>query len=363
MRSRPVFIKQLFYFLVPVLVTVILFTSCQTTTTTSSDIGDWAAINEFGGSPRSQAVSFVINNTVYVGTGYNGNYRLTDFWSYNETTQAWIQIAPFPGSAVNGAVAFAVTDNTGKTKGYVGGGFDGTYYHNDFYSYDPSNNTWSTIASYPDSAMSGAIGFSLGNLGYVGGGSYPVNEVAGNPIEYSESMWAYDPSSNSWSQVASLLQKRTGSTAFVYNGIGYVVGGTNNFGSVVDVEAYNPNVNLPHGLWNLRRPIITVADSSYSSLYGYSITRSNTAAFLINDTAYLATGYYNGIIGTTWAYDIGNDQWFPKTSFEGTARENAIGFTINNHGYLVTGDNGSNYYDDLWEFYPDATAITSDNYP
>jgi hypothetical protein len=81
----------------------------------------------------------------------------------------------------------------------------------------------------------------------------------------------------------------------------------------------------------------------------------------MNNKAYVATGNRSGVIGTAWEYDIANDVWAEKTGFEGTAREGALAFTINNRGYITTGNNSSSYFDDLWEFLPDATVDATNN--
>jgi N-acetylneuraminic acid mutarotase len=81
----------------------------------------------------------------------------------------------------------------------------------------------------------------------------------------------------------------------------------------------------------------------------------------MNNKAYLCTGNRSGIIGTAWEYDIANDTWAEKTSFEGTAREGALSFTIKNQGYLTTGNNSSIRFDDLWKFFPDVEVNTNDN--
>ena len=67
----------------------------------------------------------------YVGTGYDGEQRINDFWQYDPGTNTWAQKADFGGSARYGAVAFSINDI-----GYVGTGYDGNYLK-DFWAYDP----------------------------------------------------------------------------------------------------------------------------------------------------------------------------------------------------------------------------------
>jgi len=81
----------------------------------------------------------------------------------------------------------------------------------------------------------------------------------------------------------------------------------------------------------------------------------------MDNKAYLATGNRSGIIGSVWEYDIANDTWAEKTGFEGPAREGALSFTIKNQGYLTTGNNSTNRFDDLWKFFPNDAVNANDN--
>jgi N-acetylneuraminic acid mutarotase len=79
------------------------------------------------------------------------------------------QVADFPGSARETAIGFSIGN-----KGYVGLGTDATYSdkNKDFWQYDPSTNTWIKKADYPGTGIYGATGFSVNDKGYVGlGGS------------------------------------------------------------------------------------------------------------------------------------------------------------------------------------------------
>jgi hypothetical protein len=354
MRNGSVFLKSLVGLpaLALALITVAFFSSCQKTANSTINVGDWAIETEFAGVVRTQAVSFKIGDTVYIGGGYNANTntRLTDFYKFDESNNhSWIPVASFTGDPRSGSAGFSING-----KGYIVGGYDGTNYLNDVWQYDPASNSWSSVANVPpiSAARIGAIGFSIGNNGYFGTGTDSAGTCYNDMYQFDGTNWTIAP---------SLAAKRKGASVFVYNNTAFVVGGVNTGeGNLYpdDLSAYNPATGSN---WIQKRPIATLTDSSYSADYAFNINRSSAAVFLINDTAYLATGNYNGILNTTWCYDIGQDIWFQKTSFEGTARENAIGFNVNNHGYIATGDNGSNYYDDVWQFFPDAAQTNDDN--
>src|SRR5689334_11761766 len=101
----------------------------------------WTKKADFGGSARIVAVSFSVGNKGYIGTGSlstNSGPFVNDFWEYDANTNAWAQKADFGGSTRNNAVGF----NIGN-KGYIGTGWNaGTGQNNDFWEYDPGTNTW-----------------------------------------------------------------------------------------------------------------------------------------------------------------------------------------------------------------------------
>jgi N-acetylneuraminic acid mutarotase len=86
-----------------------------------------------------------------------------------------------------------------------------------------------------------------------------------------------------------------------------------------------------------------------------AVPRSEAAAFVIGDFAYLATGY-ESINGTrlkdVWQFDATNNSWKQMADFAGGPRNSAISFSIGNKGYLGTGFDGNNLLKDFWEYDP-----------
>jgi N-acetylneuraminic acid mutarotase len=324
---------------------VTLNTGCEKSSTSSTSVGDWKRTYEYEGVGRTQAIGFTINNKEYVGLGFDGTNRLSDLWMFDESTGSWLRKADFPGTARNSAVAF-----TANGKGYVTTGIDAN--NNklaDTWEYDPATDKWTQKADFPGTARYGAVAFTLNDKGYV---------CSGYDGSFLKDLWMFDPTANTWVQKASLAgSKRSGAVAFVSNNKAYVVTGINNGSYLNDFWVYDPSSNA----WTELRKITSVSTESYDDKYGSNITRANAAVFVINDTAYVSNGSRSGVIGTNWSYDIKNDLWTEKTAFEGSARESAIGFTVNNHGYLVTGGNSSFYFDDLWQFIPDVAVDATDN--
>jgi N-acetylneuraminic acid mutarotase len=91
----------------------------------------------------------------------------------------WTQKADFGGGSRLNAVSFSINGF-----GFVGTGTDtvaGLYIHNkDFWKYDPVTDAWTQIADVGNIGLSGTIGFSIGNYGYIGLGN-------------SNFFWRYNP--------------------------------------------------------------------------------------------------------------------------------------------------------------------------
>ena len=61
--------------------------------------GNWVTESQLNGPARSEAVSFVIDNFAYVGTGWDGlNTRYNDFWKYDPINNVWSQVTSMPDS-------------------------------------------------------------------------------------------------------------------------------------------------------------------------------------------------------------------------------------------------------------------------
>jgi N-acetylneuraminic acid mutarotase len=125
---------------------------------------------------RQDAVSFVINDKAFVGTGYNNGY-LKDFYEYNQATDTWRKIADLPDNGRDDAVAFSLTG-----RGYVGLGWNGTTgVLKDFWQYNPASNAWRINTSLADLGRFGANAWVIDNVPYIGFGS--------NGISATDEIW------------------------------------------------------------------------------------------------------------------------------------------------------------------------------
>jgi N-acetylneuraminic acid mutarotase len=332
-----------FFCALPFLLLLLIVPSCSDDS--SEDlVGNWVEKGSFSGPARSNAISFTIGNKAYIVSGYSNYYRerLRDTWEFDPSTQVWTQKDSLPDGCLGRTAGVGFSANG---KGYICTGTDDNGNKlKDVWEFDPTageKGTWTKMAEdFGGGARYGATAFSVGNKGYVLGG------YNGN---YLKDFWEFDPTTKSWKNLDNFTgQKRCYGSAFVINDTAYVVGGSNNGTNVEDFYAYDANTNT----WIHKRDI---ADNSEDETYDddyTSIARQDAATFVINGRGYLATGYYSGYTSKVWEYDPTTDLWEQKTSFEGSSRGNAVGITVQNRGFILTGKSSSSDYDDTWEFEP-----------
>lgn len=87
-----------------------------------------------------------------------------------------------------------------------------------------------------------------------------------------------------------------------------------------------------------------------------SYPRSGSTCFTIGDTAYVGLGYNETINGTGrlsdfWSFSL-DSGWKQVAAFPGVARSNATGFGLGNYGYVGTGYDGVNIYNDFYQYDP-----------
>ena len=329
------------------------FISCAPKSNLSNQSGNWAFVNELDGPARSEAVSFVIGNEVYIGTGWDGmTTRFADFWKYNPGNSSWIQINNMPGPARSSAVAFSVGQ-----KAYIGTGFDGTNKLRDFYELDTDGNVWTKKSDFPGVNRYEAVAFSIGNLGYAGTG------FDGNTA--LKDFYQYDPVKDIWTEIGFSGNKRYGATVFTYQNAAYLVTGVNAGVMQTDFWKFDPAAQTRN--WTELRKISDLSNNTYDDGYA-TIGRWNAATFVIPPYAYLSTGENIGYNSNTWRYDFSKDIWTAKTPFEGPVVTGAVGYSLQSvtggGGFVSTGRTAGGLAassDFVWEFFPDQSENPNDN--
>lgn len=191
---------------------------------------------------RANATGFAIGNKIYIGTGYTpdntegytgDNFR-SDFWEWDQATNTWTEKAILPANPRANAAGFSI-----GTKGYLGtgiysDGLSGIDNFKDFWEWDQATDTWTPRADFGGSFRQGAIGFSVGDKGYIGAG------VAQSFIQ--KDIWEYDQDMNAWYRRNDVEgHARSGAVGIavgnkVYIGLGF---GTT-YSKLMDLWEYSP---------------------------------------------------------------------------------------------------------------------------
>jgi len=323
---------------------LLINTACNKSSSSSSDlVGNWAISDYFDGPARSEAVLFQLVDTVFVGTGLSDTKRFNDFWKYSLDKRYWTRIADYKGGLRSSAIAFAVGG-----KGYVGTGYDGSTYLGDMYQYSPDSNGWAKKNNFGGTPRIDAVSFVVNNTAYV---------ATGYDDNFLKDVWQYNAAADSWIQKAGISgSKRSQASVFNVGGKVYLVSGNNNGSALNDLQVYDPAADS----WTALRKLTNSSDDSYDDKYT-SIIRYNAATFAIGGKAYLATGENGSMNSHTWEYDPSNDTWTEKTAFSGTARTGALGFTLKDRGFVMTGRSGTAPFDNMYELQPTVADNTNDN--
>jgi hypothetical protein len=158
----------------------------------------------------------------WIGSRAGGFDGTTDVWAYDTLADNWLKGPPLPRAIASGALV-----RHERQLHFFGGflGEDGERMSDKHWVMDLDGGTsWETLAPIPEPR--GHIStVTLNNKIYAIGGMH------GHHVDAQDLTWvhAYDPASDSWTELASLPSRRSHmeSSTFVDNGRIYVLGGKN----------------------------------------------------------------------------------------------------------------------------------------
>jgi len=254
----------------------------------------------------------------------------------------WVTLSQLNGPARSEAVGFTIGNF-----GYLGTGWDGLNRRmSDFWKYDVVNNDWTQITSLPDSAArSSAAGTAADGMGYVGTGYDGFN--------YLKDFWQYDPKANTWARKADYPGgARYEAVAFGIDSYGPYIGtGFDGSNALKDFYKYN------------------AASDTWDTVGFSGNKRYSAVTWVYNNKAYLVTGVNSGVtVNDFWVFDpsLASGNWnqlhqitnYSTETFDDSyiniVRSNAAAFVITgtNNGdraYISTGENGA-LYTFTWEY-------------
>jgi N-acetylneuraminic acid mutarotase len=241
----------------------------------------WTRMADFPDTPRVKAIAAVVNEKAYVGLGYNleknfstdgGNNNpanLRHFWSYDPSTNKWTRMADFPSSASNACVSAVINDEIFVVSGfdgifftkeiwsyncttntwrehkkgeywgprsnpiflasknhiYLGTGYRGNTY-NDWWQYFPENETWIRRKKMPDEGRTSGLGFTINERFFVATGRHPGGDMTGGKL--FNDVIEYNPDKDEWYERGFIPDGgRENAVCFIINDTAYIGCGEN----------------------------------------------------------------------------------------------------------------------------------------
>lgn len=239
---------------------------------------------------RHSATAFALSGKGYLTTGQRkeGELRyLADTWEYDPQTDSWLPKDDFAGTARYGAISFVLGGY-----GYVGTGYDGGWLK-DFYRFDPSAPTgsqWTVVNGFGGFKRVYGSAFVIDNYAYIlcgeQNGSLP------------EDFWRFD--GQTFTRLRDIANTngnedydddyaitRYAAVTFVQDGVAYLATG-NRLGVTSDYWMYHPETDLWYGDSDDEFTPLTEADSGGTPRYG-------SAAFCNGQRLFLLTGVSGNI--------------------------------------------------------------------
>lgn len=260
-------------------------------------------------------------------------FFLLHFFCSSQTENFWTKKGDFLFDKRERAVGFSIGNY-----GYMCSGVDtAELVLKDLWQYDPQLDIWTQKADLPASARRDAFGFAIEGIGYVGTGIDNDESFSGQKLN---DFWAYDPIGNTWTQKANFPgEGGLGiyfATAFEMASKGYVCGGKS-----------GPN-NYTDEFWEYKPQ--TDSWSQRASFPGG--VRYQMSSFAIGYKAYVGFGANQDVFKKDiWEYNGGNNQWVQKANLPASERGGASSFSIGYRGFVCIGNNGG-LLDDVWEYNP-----------
>lgn len=288
---------------------------------------DWVQVtslpNAFNETHHSFAFSF--DDMGYIVAGNSDSGMRDDFYQYDPVNDSWTELTPFPGAARG----FAIGD-TWDGKAYFGFGYDGTSLLNDLWVFDPSNMSWTELASCPCAERTHPAMIAHNGKVFVGLGG-------GGSLGNLKDWWEYDIASNTWSQKDDLPSLgrhhpyQFGIGDYVYTGFGHGDGIFNDwFGYDIAGETWTQVATLP------AEGRVAGTQFSYDGL-GYVLSGDG------DDHGSMNTGEF-------WAYDPATDTWDELPSHPEGSRWAPASFIINGEVYIINGTSFSQYVTQIYKF-------------
>lgn len=300
----------------------------------------WTGITDIDTALHS-AASFAIGTKIYVITGdttswfFRGRLIPTTF-EYDTTTKAWSRKARFPGKLRIGAVGFSIGN-----KGYIGGG-------RNFHKPDSVGTSKYRAGTKNELISTGPDTYQITNT--------TINFTNPNGDSLLMDFWEYDPAADKWTQKKDIPGTKMGrayGVGFSLDGKGYVGLGYDNAkieasglpGTSVTLGPYIDSIKHvqiapgPPPIHQIETVFRQVLEQTYDSTFTDSLD----------------------YLQDFWEYDPAGDSWTQKANFPGQGRAFASGFPLKDKALVGLGLGDSvmgAIFDDFYAYDPKADAWT-----
>jgi len=251
----------------------------------------------------------------------------TFIFNFSLFAQGWDEIADMP-SGKHHPVTFSLDGY-----GYAVTGWDEQIGpSDDFYRYDPGQDSWSILPDFPGVARSFAIGYTYENRGYFGFGA-TLNS-------YLRDIWEYDAESETWEQLTTCPCSGRRHPAFlVHDSTIYVGLGDDQSGDLNDWWQYN----MRNDQW------LQLDDLP-------ALARHHPFQFVVDEQIYVGLGHGGAIIYDDWyTYNYTDSVWETLNDFPGESRVAGTQFDHGGFGYVLSGDGSNHSYmeeGEFWQYTP-----------
>ena len=285
----------------------------------------WTQLPDFPGIERDDASAFTIGTDIYVGTGMDVGFQLTNDWyRFNTLTNSWSPVASLPAAGRQYCSSFELDGN-----GFLFGGVVNGTATNELWRYDPATDTWTQRASNMDSC-SASTAFVLDGAGHVVSG----NLASGLPCNFH---WVYDAAADEWTLATPLPGPPLHRAAsFVDEGTAWVTAGSiAPLYAVAESYAYLPLT----GTWTSRAPLPQPRFS------GDAVGVPDGGVFVCGGTYDPPSVAHDEV----WHYAASTDTWqtYPPLP-AGTRRGGVIAFVPPNKVFYGAGSDNVVRYRDWW---------------
>lgn len=289
---------------------------------------------------RQEILPGTLDGKIYVTGGWIETGGITDLVEvFDPATNTWSTAPPLP-RRLHHCAAVGVDGILYIIGGYINTTWPEWYAYDSVLAFDPATNEWTQHAPMivPRGEHS-AIAYE-GKI-YVTGG----NDRYGSNVSVTE---VYDPATDTWTQLSSMPTARFHHASAAVDSLIYVVGGRQGFWgspnpSIVPIEAYSPASDTWYTICDLPNP------------------RGGLSAIGIDGKLYTFGGETPGIFEEVDEYDPDTESWRSLTAML-TPRHGTAAAMVGDTVFIIGGSNTVNMgYDDSNEGFVLGTCFDTDH--